>query len=90
MKQTSEMQVGRSRDTALNWTMRAVGIIVFAASAFFLFKDFTLSPLYDYFFAMTALFGLVTTAASWLEPIQRPAWNREPHPQLEIVRQRSS
>lgn len=90
MKTINNAHSGRQNDAALNWTMRIVGLLVFAASAFFIHREISLSPWYDYFFAMTALLGFVTAAASWLRPAAKNQWGHEHFGPLEPVRQVSS
>lgn len=66
--------------------MRIVGLMVIAGSVFFLTKNVSLNPIYDYFFATTAIVGLMTFAASWYDTTQT-RWSQEHHqPQMELVR----
>lgn len=50
---------------AMKWMLRAVGLLLIAASLFFLYRDLTLSTASDWFFGASLGLGLVTFASSW-------------------------
>jgi len=45
--------------------MRFIGLFLIVGSAFFLFKDLSLSQIDNIFFSSTTLLGLVTVVGSW-------------------------
>lgn len=86
MKHMNEIR----EDAALDWAMRIVGLTVFAASIFFIYRDLSLSPLYDYFFSMTALVGVATVAVTLLRTPSSAEWSRSQRPVLEPVSRRAN
>ncbi len=88
MKHDTEALPERRSDGALNWTLRIVGLVVVAASAFFLYRGLSLNPVYDYFFSMTTILGIVTIVAGWLEPARRTFRDRS-HRSLEPAPERA-
>jgi hypothetical protein len=86
MKRIDNISQAVGTDRGLVWTMRVVGLMVIAASVFFLTKNVSLNPIYDYFFATTGIIGFLTFAASWTGTAHE-RWNGESNqPQMELVR----
>jgi hypothetical protein len=85
MKSLDHLSQTVEDDRGLAWMMRIVGLLVVAGSLFFISRNISLNPAYDYFFAMTALIGAVTIGASWLRS-PSDNWRRSREPQMEIVR----
>ena len=53
------------------YAMRVIGLVLTAAGAFFLWKDYPSSAIANGFFAATTLLGLATAVGGWL-PVSTP------------------
>lgn len=61
-------------DRALNWTLIVMGTTILLSSAFFLYRELSLSAYYNYFFSLTALIGTGLAAAGIIAANMDTSW----------------
>ena len=66
MNALEKLRALRAKDRTIRRWMKITGLLVLAVSAFFIFRNFTISATDDWFFGFCAILGLITFILGWL------------------------
>ena len=66
MNALEKLRALRAKDRTVRRWMKITGLLVLTVSAFFIFRNFTISATDDWFFGFCAIVGFITFILGWL------------------------
>lgn len=64
----------QTNERSLNWMLVVMGTMILLSSAFFLYREISLSTYYNVFFTATAVIGAVLVAAGIIAANMKTSW----------------